>query len=145
MSSTDYRLTSNVSRERSFNSGCVIRSTRQRSSNRLSEMSGQFESGITIALSHRSTATSSSGFGSAPAKNTIISSGSCSDCKRLLRSELLGQFYLLSRKCLSSVEWSACARRVRIQLLAWGKRPGNEISKRTSAESAPQFGSTTTP
>jgi hypothetical protein len=77
MSSTDYRLTSNVSRAKSFNFGCVIRSTRQCSSNRLSEMSGPYESAITIALLRRNTAISSSGFGSARAKNTTISSENC--------------------------------------------------------------------
>jgi len=40
---------SNVSLEKSFNFGCVIRSTRQRSSSRLSETSGPCESAITIA------------------------------------------------------------------------------------------------
>ena len=75
MSSTDYQLMSNVSHEKSFNSGCVIRSTRQCSSNRLSEMSGSCESEITIALLRRNTAISSSGFGSAPTKNTTTSSG----------------------------------------------------------------------
>jgi len=77
MSSTDYRLTSNVSREKSFNSGCVIRSTRQCSSNRSSEMSGPYESAITIALLRRNTAISSSGFGSARTKTTTTSSSSC--------------------------------------------------------------------
>jgi hypothetical protein len=39
MSSIDYRLMFNVSREKSFNFGCVIRFTLQCSSNRLSETS----------------------------------------------------------------------------------------------------------
>jgi predicted RNase H-like HicB family nuclease len=56
---------SNVSREKSFNFGCVIRFTLQCSSSRLSETSGQCASAITIALLHRNTAISSSGFGSA--------------------------------------------------------------------------------
>jgi hypothetical protein len=77
MSSTDFRLTSNVSREKSFNFGCVIRFTRQRSSNCFLEMSGQYESEITIALLHRSTAMSSSGFGLARTKTTTTSSSSC--------------------------------------------------------------------
>src|SRR6184192_4158884 len=77
MSSIDYRLTSNVSREKSFNSGCAIRFTLQCSSNRLSETSGQYESEITIALLRRNTAISSSGFGSARTKTTTTSSSSC--------------------------------------------------------------------
>jgi len=63
MSSTDYWVTSNVSREKSFNFGCVIRFTLQCSSSRLSETSGQYESEITIALLPKSTAISWSGFG----------------------------------------------------------------------------------
>jgi hypothetical protein len=70
MSSIDYRLTSNVSREKSFNFGCVIRFTRQCSSNRLPEMSGPYESAIIIVLLHKSTAISSSGFGSVRTKIT---------------------------------------------------------------------------
>jgi hypothetical protein len=69
-SSIDYRLMSNVSREKSFNFGCVIRFTLQCSSSRLSETSGQYESEITIALLRRNTAISSSGFGSARKKTT---------------------------------------------------------------------------
>ncbi len=76
-SSIDYRLMSNVSREKSFNSGCVIRSTRQCNSNRLSATSGRYESEIITARWHRSTAISSSGFGLAPTKNTTTSSGNC--------------------------------------------------------------------
>jgi hypothetical protein len=73
MSSTDYQLMSNVSREKSFNFGCVIRFTLQCSSSRLSETSGQHESEITIALLRRNTAISSSGFGSARTKTTTAS------------------------------------------------------------------------
>ena len=123
---------SNVSREKSFNFGCVIRFTLQCNSSRLSETSGQVESEITIALLHRNTAISSSGFGSAPTKITTISSGSCGSrwlfrqvailaagCPisllRRLQSEsielvgsrsrslLPSQLYLLSRKSLSSI------------------------------------------
>jgi len=64
---------SNVSREKSFNFGCVIRSTLQCSSSRLSETFGQRESGITIVLLPKSTAISSSGFGSAHTKTTTTS------------------------------------------------------------------------
>ena len=74
---SDYRLMSNVSREKSFNFGCVIRFTLQCSSSRLSETSGQYESEITIALLRRNTAISSSGFGSARTKTTTTSSSSC--------------------------------------------------------------------
>ena len=63
---------SNVSREKSFNFGCVIRFTLQCSSSRLSETSGQYESEITIALLRRNTAISSSGFGSARTKTTQL-------------------------------------------------------------------------
>jgi len=73
MSSTDYRLTSNVSREKSFNFGCVIRFTRQCSSNRLLETSGPSESAIIIVLLRRNTAMSLSGFGSAHMKTTTTS------------------------------------------------------------------------
>jgi len=68
--STGYPFTSNVSREKSFNFGCVIRSILQCSSSRLSGISGQFESEITIALLRKSTAISLSGFGSARTKTT---------------------------------------------------------------------------
>jgi len=61
MSSTDYRLTSNVSREKSFNSGCVIRSTPQCNSSRLSGTFGRCESAIIIVPSRRGMTILSSG------------------------------------------------------------------------------------
>jgi hypothetical protein len=64
---------SNVSREKSFNFGCVIRFTLQRSSSRLSETSGQFGSEITIGLWRDVIAISLSGFGSARTKTTTTS------------------------------------------------------------------------
>ena len=91
MSSIDYQLMSNVSREKSFGFGCVIRFTRQCNSSRSSERLVSVESGITIALLRRNTEISSSGFGSARTKITTISSGNCgSRC-------LLGQWFHRSR------------------------------------------------
>jgi hypothetical protein len=65
--------TSNVSREKSFNFGCVIRFTRQCSSSRSSETSGQSESEIIIVLSRVVTEILLSGFGSVRTKTTTIS------------------------------------------------------------------------
>src|SRR5436305_6277634 len=89
-SSTDYRPTSNVLYEKSFNSGYAIRSILQCNSSHLSETSGRCESAITIALLHGSTAILLSGFGSARTKTTTTSSGHCGNCwtdgHRLARS-----------------------------------------------------------
>lgn len=68
------QLTSNVSLEKSFNCGFATRFIHQCSSSRLSEMSGQCESEITIALLRKDTAISRSGFGLARTRNTTISS-----------------------------------------------------------------------
>jgi hypothetical protein len=72
------RLMSNVSREKSFTFGCVIRFTLQCSSSRLSGTSGQFESEIIIGLCRDVIAISLYGFGSARTKTTTTSSSSCS-------------------------------------------------------------------
>ncbi len=74
---------SNVSCEKSFNYGFVIHFILHCSSSHLSETSGRCESAITIAPSHRSTAISSFGFGSARTKTTTISSSSYAKTSRV--------------------------------------------------------------
>ena len=76
-SSIDYRLTSNVSREKSFNSGYAIHSIHRCSSNRLSVTFGQSESEIITVLWRVVTANWSFGFGSAHTKNITISLSNC--------------------------------------------------------------------
>ncbi len=91
-SSTDYRLTSNVWREKTFNSGYAIHSTHRCSSNRFSVTSGQSDSAIIIVRWRVVTANGSFGFGSARTKNITISLSNCGS--RLATREV---FHLIRR------------------------------------------------
>jgi hypothetical protein len=75
--STDYQLTSNVSRERNSNSGCVTRFIHHCNSSQLLETSGRRESEIIIARSRVGMVTSWSGFGLAHTKITTTSPRNC--------------------------------------------------------------------